>query len=320
MIFGIVFVIPIPNLNWSGKMETSGFARKSAARIVLLASMCLLTNFALCALAQTTQKSAGDAATASTNGSKFTLGDSWIQVKSSSLSGQWNGLQILDRSSQRSIEIPNAFSLTLKNGSTLSSSSMKRTQPFVVHNLRSEPEASRYSDRIPGKEVCAEFNDSATAAEIEWCGIVRDGSNYFRQQITIHTGDQPLPITDVRILQFKDANAHVVGSVKGSPIADHTMFFGFEHPLSTSHVQAGEVSPRCRERCPCSRTKALSIPPSLALHHPGKCAATSSATSSANAPIPIAHRCITTPGMTWDITIAPMKPAHSIASTPSARS
>ena len=68
-------------------METSGVARKSAARIVLLASMCLLTNFALCALAQTAQKSAGDAATASTNGSKFTLGDRWIQVQGSILSG-----------------------------------------------------------------------------------------------------------------------------------------------------------------------------------------------------------------------------------------
>src|SRR6202044_291961 len=100
-----------------------------------------------------------------------------------------------------------AFSLTLKNGSVVSSSSMKRTRPFAVHNLKPEPTASRYSDRLPGKEVCTEFSDANTVSEIEWCGIVRDGSNYFRQQITIHTSDHALPITEVRMLQFKDAGA-----------------------------------------------------------------------------------------------------------------
>ena len=139
------------------------------------------------------------------------------------------------------VELPDAFSLSLNGGSILSSSSMQRTQPFVVRNLPAEPEASRFSDRIPGKEVCTEFTDPTTAAEIEWCGIMRDGSNYFRQQVTIHTNAKPLPITDVRMLQFKDSSARVDGTVKGSPIVDDTMFFGFEHPLSTSRVQDGEV-------------------------------------------------------------------------------
>ena len=178
---------------------------------------------------------------------------------------------------------------------------------------QSRPEPARPPDipiAFPGKEVCTEFNDPATAAEIEWCGIVRDGSNYFRQQITIHTAT-PLPITDVRILQFKDANAHVVGSVKGSPIADHTMFFGFEHPLSTSHVQAGEVLASLPRRCPCSRTKALSIPPSLELHDPGKCAATFSATSNGSAPIPIARSLHYNSWYDLGYFNAPTKPARS---------
>jgi hypothetical protein len=222
-------------------MEPSGVVCKSAARLALAVSVWLLTSFAVCVRAQVTQQSVQDAATASTDGTKFTMGNSWLQVQGSASAGKWNGLRIIDRASQRSIELPAPFSLSLKNGSTLSSSSMKRTQPFVVHNLRPDPAASRYSDRLPGKEVCTEFKDPTTAADVEWCGIVRDGSNYFRQQITIHSGDQPLPITNVRMLQFKDPGAHVVGSVKGSPVADHTMFFGFEHPLSISQLQGNEV-------------------------------------------------------------------------------
>jgi hypothetical protein len=209
----------------------------SARRPGLLAIIGFLAVFGISAYAQ----ASGSAAVASADGSKFTLADGWIQVQGSAPTGKWNGVRIVDRASQRSVELPQAFSLSLKNGSLLTSSSMRRTQPFVVHNLRPEPTASRYSDRLPGKEVCTEFNDPTTAAEVEWCSILRDGSNYFRQQITIHTGDHPLPITDVRMLQFKDAGARVVGSVKGSPIADNTMFFGFEHPLSLSQVKNGDV-------------------------------------------------------------------------------
>ena len=35
-----------------------------------------------------------------------------------------------------------------------------------------------------------------------------------------------------RLLDFDDPDAHVAGIVKGSPIVDGAMFFGFEHPLS----------------------------------------------------------------------------------------
>ena len=222
-------------------MESSGIARKSVARIAIAASTCLLAAFAVGVHAQATQKSVRDAATASINGSKFTLGDSWIQVQGSVSAGKWNGLRIVDRASHRSVDLPEAFSLTLMDGTALRSSSMVMSLPLVLHNVRQDSAASRYSDRLPGKEICTEFNDPATAADIVWCGIVRDGSNYFRQQITIHTNAKLLPITNVRMLQFKDAGAHVVGSVKGSPIADDTMFFGFEHPLSTSQVHGGEV-------------------------------------------------------------------------------
>ncbi|MHB1935696.1 MAG: alpha-galactosidase [Acidobacteriaceae bacterium] len=222
-------------------MKVFSFERNSTARTGLAAVICLLATFAISCHAQATREAVSSAAFASTDGSQFTLDDSWIQVQGPAPSGKWNGLRIADRASQRSIELPGTFALTLKNGSVLSSSSMKRTRPFVMHNLRPKAAASRYSDRLSGKEVCTEFADPATAAKVEWCGILRDGSNYFRQQITIHAGTQPLPIVDVRLLQFEDADAHVVGSVKGSPIADSTMFFGFEHPLSISQVKDGKV-------------------------------------------------------------------------------
>ncbi|MGH9615649.1 MAG: enterotoxin [Acidobacteriaceae bacterium] len=190
------------------------------------------------------QPSNGSAATASTDGSQFTLSNRWIQVKGSAPSGHWDGLRVADLAARKSIDLPEAFSFSLKDGSSLRSSSMAMAAApatFVAHDLAANAAASRYSDRLPGKEICASFKDAVTASEVTWCGILRDGSNYFRQQVTVRTGAKPLPITEVRMLQFKDRRARVVGTVKGSPIADKTMFFGFENPLSTSRVENGEV-------------------------------------------------------------------------------
>ncbi|MHB1959867.1 MAG: enterotoxin, partial [Acidobacteriaceae bacterium] len=222
-------------------MKVFGVARNSAARSGLVAIIAFLAAFGVSGHAQTARHTCDAVAVASTDGSQFMLGNRWIQVQGYAPSAKWGGLRITDCASRRFIDLPEAFSLTLKNGSVLSSSSMRSALPFVVRNLRPDAAASRYSDRLPGKEICTEFHDPSTSAEIEWCGIVRDGSNYFRQQIAIHTGAKRLPITNVRLLHFKDAEAHVVGSVKGSPVADGAMFFGFEHPLSLSQVQDGEV-------------------------------------------------------------------------------
>lgn len=180
-------------------------------------------------------------ANASVNDGQFTVGNRWIEAQGSSRSGHWTGMRILDRATQRSIQLPEAFSFVLKDNSVLRSSAMDMTQPFAVKNLQPDPGASKYVEHLAGKEVCAEFSDQKTAVHVNWCGILRDGSNYFRQKITVHPGSKPLPATEIRLLQFEDSGAHVVGKVKGSPIADGTMFFGFEHPLSDGQVNDGTV-------------------------------------------------------------------------------
>ena len=77
---------------------------------------------------------------------------------------------------------------------------------------------------------------------MRWCAIVRQGADYLRQQITIAALNEDVPIAEVRLLEFADANAHVAGTVKGSPIVDGSMFFGFEHPLSMSSVENGKAA------------------------------------------------------------------------------
>lgn len=178
---------------------------------------------------------------ASASAAKFTLENDWIAVTGLADRGHWGGLRVEDRATRRTLQLPQAFSFQLQDGPLLSSTAMEITQPFSVKNFTPNAIASRYAERLNGKEVCAQFSGPKSDLRVEWCGILRDGSNYFRQQIIIQTGAQALPITQVRLLQLQDQGARETGQVKGSPVADETMFFGFEDPLATNQANNGEV-------------------------------------------------------------------------------
>ncbi len=189
----------------------------------------------------TAQSAPNTTTTAAIHGTHFTVGNRWLLAEGSYHASHWSGLHIKDLATQRTVNIPDAFSFTLRDGQVLRSTAMEITQPFSVQELNQNPHASRYSEHLAGKEICTDFSDKKSAIRIHWCGILRDGSNYFRQQITIHTGAQSLPATQICLLHLTDPGAHAAGTVKGSPVTDDTMFFGFEHPLSISTVQNGDV-------------------------------------------------------------------------------
>lgn len=138
-------------------------------------------------------------------------------------------LEIRDVPAGRDISLPELFTITLKGGSTLTPSSLQWQRHYTTADMARE------------KQVCTDLHDSRTGAGFHWCLLVRPGSRYMRVMLAISAGSKDLAMTDVRLLDFPDADAHVSGSVKGSPVVDGRMFFGFEHPLSWSRVVNGEV-------------------------------------------------------------------------------
>jgi hypothetical protein len=71
--------------------------------------------------------------------------------------------------------------------------------------------------------------------------VIRPRGSYLRSQLAIRAGAADVAVTEVRLLDFRDAEARVAGTVPGSPIVDRQMFAGFENPLSWSRVDAGEA-------------------------------------------------------------------------------
>lgn len=144
--------------------------------------------------------------------------------------GHFDGLLIRDGLNGRSLQMPEAFTLLMEHGSALRSSAM------TMSPLAPEPASSDDSVR----RVCADFSDAHFAGQAHWCLLMRPHAPYFRQELTVHA-TRDLAITQVRLLDFQDPGARVSGTVRGSPIVDSGMFFGFEHPLSRSAAQAGHV-------------------------------------------------------------------------------
>lgn len=149
--------------------------------------------------------------------------------------GQFRGLHVTDELAGRTLDLPEAFVLVMHGGDVLRSSAM-HMGPLLVSNTMFR-DASSHS---PEQRACANFSDPKFPGQVDWCLLIRAHTGYFRQELTLHASSDAA-IAEVRMLDFNDPGARVDGTVHGSPVVDSGMFFGFEHPLSTAHVDRSHV-------------------------------------------------------------------------------
>jgi hypothetical protein len=109
--------------------------------------------------------------------------------------------------------------------------------------VAARPEASRLSDRIPGAEYSCSFHSEDGNLRVEWKPILRDGSPYIRQQLTLTAAKTPIPLKEILLIDIPIAAARSSGSVDGSPVVTDTAFFAVEHPMSVNRGELGRV--RC---------------------------------------------------------------------------
>lgn len=136
-------------------------------------------------------------------------------------------LAIEERSGAGTLILPNLFSITFENGSKVQSSELHWEAGF-------HPVADG-----AGGQICADMSDEHNGAHFHWCLINHSDREYMRALLTIEAADHDIPIAHVQLIETRDPQAHVIGTAKGSPLADTHFFFGFEHPLSSSRSSNG---------------------------------------------------------------------------------
>jgi len=118
-------------------------------------------------------------------------------------------LEIEDLETSRKVTLQELFAVTLKDGSLLSPTVMHWQERFTTKPLAAS------SANGPSTQTCASWSDARSSAELHWCLLLRSGDRYLRVSLQIRSASSDLPITEVRLLDFRDMQAHVAGTVKG---------------------------------------------------------------------------------------------------------
>jgi len=125
------------------------------------------------------------------------------------------------------------FQLVLDGRRILRASDLKILGLPQMKNIEPDPKSCRLGEQLPGKEILITLGLPDENLEVLWRAILRDGSNYVRQEITFSAKNTPIDIKEIVLCEL-DAKAEVKGTVDGSPVVAGNMFFAFENPLSKS--------------------------------------------------------------------------------------
>lgn len=181
----------------------------------------------------------------------FEVGNRAISAEWQVTNGQLRMTSLRDGIAGRSLPAPDEmFALVLQGGVSIPSSKLQVSEGPRISALPVNPRASKYSDRVPGVQLVAKMSDAQNTVLVTWRAILRDGSAYLRQELTIATTGQDVPLSEISVLDLPapSPEAHVAGSVQGSPAVAAGAYFGVEHPMSTCAVESGRI------RCSLTRT------------------------------------------------------------------
>ncbi len=188
---------------------------------------------------------------------KYELRGQSLAARFSVRKGSLRVEEIVNRKSGETLKPGEAFSLKFADGHVVAASQM-RLQSLPVEGLADvDAEAPRAAARLAGRTLCADLSTEDGAITAHWCAILRLGTNYLRQEVTLKAVGRPADLAEVRMFDFAAPGARVVGKVPGSPLVDGNFFFGFEFPLSTSIVENGQSIALLRRTLPLEAGKSI---------------------------------------------------------------
>ena len=150
------------------------------------------------------------------------------------------------------LEPGEAFSVTVR-GVALDASRMRIIEPARIEDLSADPSAPRWADRLPGKQVTINLISADGTLRGTWRGLLRDGSHYLRQELTLVAEADDLPVSEIVLIDASAKGARVAGQVEGSPVIAGDTFLGLEHPMSSCRLYGD------RARCALARERSIPV-------------------------------------------------------------
>jgi len=257
------------------KPETQGI--KTRGRLSLIATVLLSVSqlFGLASRSATSTLPAntaeGMAATAAIQGDKLRLSNSAIAAEWQFHEGGLIANTLTDYLTNRTISLAaNAFVVSLRDGNVLKSSEMHVIAPPRMEKLEPDPNASQLAARLGGWQIEVGLSDPGKRLQVTWRAVLRDGSAYVRQEVTLSATGKDLPISSVRLVDVTIPGVRVYGAVKGSPIVAGNLFVGFEHPLSESRASGDRAIAQIWRELPLRTGQAVTYSSVVGVTLPGQ--------------------------------------------------
>ena len=95
----------------------------------------------------------------------------------------------------------------------------------------------RRATSFSGKRIVINSKDDASGLDIQTEMVMLDHSHYLRMILTLKATAKDVDLSAVKFFGWPLKDAHVIGTVQGSPISNGDFFLGFEHPMSISEVK-----------------------------------------------------------------------------------
>ena len=161
---------------------------------------------------------------------------------------QFNPIYIKNKLTKRTIQMQQneCFTLVLQDGQMLKASDLKIVSGPKLNKLRPNSKSCRLAEQLEGIQISVTLVSPDKKLRIKWRAILRNGSNYVRQELTLTATNKPIKIEKIVLLELNEPNVEVIGTVDGSPAIVDNFFFAYEHPLSkTQKSQSNPAVLQC---------------------------------------------------------------------------
>ena len=113
--------------------------------------------------------------------------------------------------------------------------------PDIV-DLPPETGNPREGSHHRGKALIAKLRDPETGLAVRWRAVLRDGSSYIREELTLASPKTAITLTGIQLLDRTLPDAKKLGSVPGSPVIAGNLFFGIEIPVFSTELRSDGFS------------------------------------------------------------------------------
>jgi len=132
------------------------------------------------------------------------------------------------------------FKIQVDDGLVLASQMELEGDP-KIGELQADSKSPNWGGREKGRSLTLSLRDKQGRFRVVWRALMRDHSNYFRQELKIYAL-KSIQIGEITLLDCNVKSARLHGRCKGSVIASKSAFLAFESPLADNMARRDAVS------------------------------------------------------------------------------